>query len=280
VGDEEAYAGRRARQNPASSPGGPDDPHHQSSHAPAGVSRGVQMLVVLVVAVPAAVVGVELGMSTPLASVGRLDTTREPLPSFTVPGPLPTISLGGITPSRIPDQAPASGSPTASVRTPDPDPPPPDLVPLVVDNFDGSPPWYRSENDLGKATQADAFANGPGNGDGVVGAGGLTLVYRDDGWFGSDVMTDVSRYTHLVLRIAGLAGGEQRHFTLSLGGVEKRFADFTLDGGAHPAVTTSYQDIRIPMAANGINARSPGELGMTFWWGGYSTIVIDEIRFE
>ena len=78
----------------------------------------------------------------------------------------------------------------------------------------------------------------------------------------------------------GAAGGEQNHFTLGLGGTTKLFADFTLDGGGRPVVTTSYQDIRIPMAANGINRNSPSQLTMGFWHGGTSTITIDHIAFQ
>jgi hypothetical protein len=44
-------------------------------------------------------------------------------------------------------------------------------------------------------------------------------------------------------------------------------------------LTTSYQDIRIPMAANGINRASPGQLAMGFWYGGNSAITIDSISF-
>ncbi|WP_433445082.1 hypothetical protein [Nonomuraea sp. CA-141351] len=101
----------------------------------------------------------------------------------------------------------------------------------------------------------NCFLNGGGSG--TVSSGALSLRYDNCGWFGSDVNTDLSAYTHLVVRIKGAAGGEQAHFNLSLGGVKKVFGDFTLDGGGHPAITTAYQDIRIPMSANGINRASP-----------------------
>jgi chitodextrinase len=150
---------------------------------------------------------------------------------------------------------------------------------LVVDNFDGSPAYPSANlNDLGKWTGGNCFLNGSGSG--VVGGGALTLQYNNCGWFGSDVATDVSARTYLVVRVKGATGGEQAHFSLSLGGATKTFADFTLDGGAHPVLTTSYQDIRIPMTANGINRAAPGQLAMGFWFGGNSSISIDEIRFE
>lgn len=150
---------------------------------------------------------------------------------------------------------------------------------LVVDNFDGTPAYPSANlNDLGKWTGGNCFLNGSGSG--AVASGALSLQYNNCGWFGSDINTDVSAYTYLVVRVKGASGGEQTHFNVSVGGTTKTFADFTLDGGAHPTITTSYQDIRIPMAANGISRTSPGQFQMGFWLGGNSTISIDEIRFE
>ncbi|NUT44598.1 MAG: fibronectin type III domain-containing protein [Thermoactinospora sp.] len=148
---------------------------------------------------------------------------------------------------------------------------------LVLDNFDGTPA-YPSQNDLGKWTGGNCFLDGGGSG--VVSGGALSLRYNNCGWFGSDVGVDLSSKTHLVIRIKGASGGEQAHFNLGLGGATKVFGDFTLDGGGRPAITTAYQDIRIPMAANGISRNSPSQLAMGFWYGGASTITIDEIRFE
>uniref|UniRef100_UPI00054FF4EE hypothetical protein n=1 Tax=Herbidospora cretacea TaxID=28444 RepID=UPI00054FF4EE len=83
---------------------------------------------------------------------------------------------------------------------------------------------------------------------------------------------DLTSKTHLVIRVRGASGGEQNHFNLGLGGSTKLFADYTLDGGGHPVITTAYQDIRIPMAANGISRNSPSQLAMGFWYGGNSTV--------
>ncbi|WP_203719402.1 fibronectin type III domain-containing protein, partial [Asanoa siamensis] len=148
---------------------------------------------------------------------------------------------------------------------------------LVLDNFDGTPA-YPSTNDLGKWTGGNCFLDGGGSG--VVTGGALSLRYHNCGWFGSDVGVDLSSRTHLVVRVKGAAGGEQNHFNLGLGGATKLFADFTVEGGGHPVITTSYQDIRIPLAANGINRNSPSQLAMGFWYGGNSTISIDHITFQ
>lgn len=279
--DDDGYVGRRrASWHRGSSPKGPDElDFEQDGRRPWGLSRAVQLFVIVVVSLAAAVLGMKLGLSSgdgAGAGTGAGGTHGVAPPSFTLPAVLPSVSVVASGPPG-PQRTPASSSPAATTQVRNP---PPALAPLVVDNFDGSPPWSISENDLGGWTGADRFANGGGNGNGVVGAGGLTLVYRDDGWFGSDVSTDVSTYRYLVLRITGAVGGEQRHFKLALGGVTKLFAEFTLDGGMLPVISTSYQDIRIPMAVNGINTRQPGELELSFWWGGKSTIVIDEIRFE
>jgi len=150
---------------------------------------------------------------------------------------------------------------------------------LVLDNFDGTPAYpSTNQNDLGKWTGGNCFLDGGGSG--LVTGGALSLRYNNCGWFGSDVGVDLNAYTYLVVRIKGAAGGELGHFNLGLGGATKVFADFTLDGGAHPVITTGYQDIRIPMAANGINRNSPSQLAMGFWYGGISTITIDHLTFQ
>jgi chitodextrinase len=170
----------------------------------------------------------------------------------------------------------SAASNTVTVTTDATAPPP---TGLALDNFDGTPAYpSSSQNDLGKWTGANCFLDGGGSG--VVTGGALSLRYNNCGWFGSDVGVDLSAYTYLVVRVKGTAGGEQSHFNLGLGGSTKVFSDFTLDGGAHPVITTSYQDIRIPMTANGINRNSPSQLAMGFWYGGNSTITIDHISFQ
>ncbi|NUT38042.1 MAG: DUF4832 domain-containing protein [Hamadaea sp.] len=170
----------------------------------------------------------------------------------------------------------SAASNTVTVTT-DSAPQPP--VGLVLDNYDGTPAYPSSnQNDLGKWTGGNCFLDGGGSG--VVSGGALSLRYNNCGWFGSDVGVDLSAYTYLVVRIKGAAGGEQNHFNLGLGGSTKLFGDFTLDGGAHPVITTAYQDIKIPMVANGINRNSPSQLAMGFWYGGTSTITIDHVTFQ
>ncbi|MFF5288844.1 DUF4832 domain-containing protein [Paractinoplanes globisporus] len=164
----------------------------------------------------------------------------------------------------------ASAPLTAATATP----PPP--VGLVLDDFDGTPAYpSAAKNDLGKWTGGNCFLNGAGSG--VVSGGALTLQYNNCGWFGSDVNTDLSAYGYLVVRIKG---GNAADFNVSLGGTTKVFGDFVLDGGGHPVLTAAYQDIRIPMAANGISRTSPGQLAMGFWYGGNSTISIESIGYQ
>jgi hypothetical protein len=149
---------------------------------------------------------------------------------------------------------------------------------LALDNFDGTPAYPGAAlNDLGKWTGGNCFLNGGGNG--VASGGALTLQYNNCGWFGSDVNTDLSAYTYLDVRIKGASGGEQSHFNLSLGGTTKVFGDYVLGGGGHPAITTSYQDIKIPLTANGVSRSAPGQLAMGFWYGGNSSISIDSFSF-
>ncbi|WP_433063008.1 DUF4832 domain-containing protein [Dactylosporangium sp. CS-033363] len=171
--------------------------------------------------------------------------------------------------------SPSSNAVTVTVSGPTTPPP----VGLVLDDFDGTPAYpSAAKNDLGRWTGGNCFLNGSGNG--VVAGGALALQYNNCGWFGSDVGQDVSGYTYLVVRIKGATGGEQAHFSLSIGGTTKVFGDFVLDGGGHPAITTAYQDIKIPMAANAINRASPSQLALGFWYGGNSTVTVDSIGFQ
>jgi chitodextrinase len=168
--------------------------------------------------------------------------------------------------------SPASAPLTVSTTAPPP-------VGLVLDDFDGTPTYpTAAQNDLGKWTGGNCFLNGGGSG--VEAAGALSLQYNNCGWFGSDVNTDLSAYTYLVVRIKGASGGEQSHFDINLGGVTKVFGAYTLDGGGHPTITTAYQDIKIPLAANGVNRAAPGQLAMGFWYGAAGTITIDSISFQ
>lgn len=141
---------------------------------------------------------------------------------------------------------------------------------LLLDNFDNAPTWP-SSNDLGKWTGANSFLNNAG----VIDTGALKLEYNNNGWIGSDVTQSITNYTKMIIRIKGNVGGEQSHFHIILGGVEKTLADFSGN-----TITTSYKDIAIDLVANGVNRTTPGQLNMTFWHGSSGTVWIDEIRFE
>lgn len=141
---------------------------------------------------------------------------------------------------------------------------------LLMDDFDNSPGWPGS-NDLGEWAGANSFVNNAG----VIESGALKLQYNNDGWLGTDINQDIGSYSKLVIRIKGVNGGEQGHVQITLGGVTKTLAAFSGD-----TVTTSYKDLEIDLAANGVNRSAPGQMTMTFWHGGSSTVWIDEIRFE
>ncbi|MEO3776091.1 hypothetical protein ABGB16_04380 [Micromonospora sp. B11E3] len=147
--------------------------------------------------------------------------------------------------------------------------------PLLIDDFDGQPGWTggRGRNDLGRTTECEGFARC------AVTGGALVLKYEDNGWFGSYVDHSLTDYTYLVLRIRGERGGEESDIRLTLGGVQSRLASLVLDGD-HRTITTSYQDLRIPLAANRIGRTTPGELQLDFWHDGSSAVHIEEIRFE
>ncbi len=138
---------------------------------------------------------------------------------------------------------------------------------LLDDSFAG----YPGKNKLDKWSNGGSFVNGVG----TVANGQLTLQYNDAGWYGSEIGRDVSQFSHLVVRVKGAAGGEQNHFNMTLGGVTKRFSQWTTT-----AITTSYQDVRVPLVANGVNRTSPGTLNLNFWQGAGGSITIDQIWFE
>ncbi|MEU8082375.1 hypothetical protein AB0B57_01885 [Micromonospora sp. NPDC049101] len=266
----------------------------------------MSLLLVGVVAIVATTLGDDRGSG---------DRAADPLPPV-VPGDGSTVVTGGpggdqsLTPTTVPPtavptpsapvgsaatgSAPAGSAPASPNRAPTnegipkaPADAPNAVAPrpvLVLDDFDGQPAWpSTSRNDLGLWTGAESFSNGGGAG--VVTAGALTLRYANDGWFGSDVTTDLSRYSYLVIRIKGSAGGEQKDFHVRVGPRTTVFADLVLDGGQHPVVTTSYQDIRIPLKANGFNSVQPEEVSMGFWHGdndnddGHGTVLIDSLSF-
>ncbi len=283
-GQNRGYVGRRRA---TSRRGPPEAPELQRWTQVASLSIGrsgvVRLILTIAVAAVAVAVGLELGMTIGAppggdrsgSDRGRAITTPPSAPPLTPP--VPTVSVRDPSAAASPEPSLSDALPLA---TGTPGQQPSEHRPLVLDNFDDSAQWRRSLNDLGEWTGADAFDNGGGNGDGVVCADRLTLVYRNTGYFGSEVETDVSAYHYVVLRVRGVTGGEEHDMKLGLGGVDRLLADFRLDGGRQPVITTAYRDIRIPMAINGINTRNPGALRLSFWWGGTSTVVIDEIRFE
>lgn len=141
---------------------------------------------------------------------------------------------------------------------------------LLLDNFDNSPSWPGS-NDLGKWAGANGFVNNAG----VIDSGALKLQYNNNGWLGSDINQSIGNYSKMVIRLKGVNGGEQNHFQLTIGGVTQTLAALSGD-----TITTSYKDVVIDLVSKGVNRTSPGQLTMSFWHGGSSTIWIDEIRFE
>ncbi|MDQ0656065.1 DUF4832 domain-containing protein [Paenibacillus sp. W2I17] len=141
---------------------------------------------------------------------------------------------------------------------------------LLLDEFNDSMSWPGS-NGISKWTGANGFVNDAG----VIESGALKLQYNNNGWFGSDIKQNIENYSKMVIKIKGAHGGEQNHMQLSIGGVSQTLAAFSGD-----TVTTNFKEVEIDLAAKGIDRSSPGQLTMTFWHGGNSTIWIDEIRFE
>ncbi|WP_413406815.1 DUF4832 domain-containing protein [Paenibacillus amylolyticus] len=141
---------------------------------------------------------------------------------------------------------------------------------LLLDNFDNSQRWPGA-NDLSKWSGANEFVNDAGG----IESGALKLQYNNNGWFGSDINQNIENYSKMVIRMKGANGGEQDHIQLSIGGLTRTLSAFSGD-----TVTTHFKDVEIDLAANGVDLRSPGQLSMSFWHGGNSTIWIDEIRFE
>jgi len=268
--------------------------------------RGAALLVVGGLVVPLAVIGLQL------AGVG--DDKRTTTPDLadrlghlwtdaTTGAPFPTSDpTESLTPQASTAPAatgsPAASSPAAGTTAPQPgatttttQPTPTGTTPpLIVDDFEGysDSDWgwdwgwgsgsgsgwghNRGRNDLGWTTECEAFVSCR------VSGGALALTYDDDGWFGTYVNRNATEYTYLVLRIRGQHGGEEDDIRLTLGGAQRMLSDFTGADGGRLRITTSYRDLRIPLAANGISRTNLGELELDFWHGGASTVYIDEIR--
>jgi hypothetical protein len=141
---------------------------------------------------------------------------------------------------------------------------------LVIDDFDDRWP---SANQLGRWSGANGFVNGGGWGEGA--AGRLVFEYDNDGWFGSGIALDISRYRWLVLRLRGAAGGEERHIGLRLGGVDLPLGRLTGE-----AITTEWRDLRIDLERAGVNRADPAQLELYFWNGGSGRVELGRISLE
>ena len=142
---------------------------------------------------------------------------------------------------------------------------------LMLDDFNDS---NTGINAFGLWTGANGFVNGSGQQ--INGA--LVFDYADDGYFGSSINRSLSSFSTLALRLRGANGGEQNHFHLQLGGVDKAFASLTSS-----AISSSYQTIRIPFSAFGSAFNSGATvdaLRLSFWFGYSGRIEIDSIWFE
>lgn len=252
--------------------------------------RGAALLIVGGLVVPLAIIGLQLAnlgndkrTSTPDIS----DRLEHLWPDATDIAPIPTSDPTElVTPpaSTAPAAARSAGSPASAAGTTAPPPavtttttttqpaPANSAPPLMVDDFDGGWGGHRGRNDLGWDTECEAFASC------TVSGGALVLRYDDDGWFGTYVNRSATEYTYLVLRIRGQQGGEEDDIRLTLGSAQRMLSDFTVADGSRPSVTTTYQDLRIPLTANGIGKANLAELELDFWHGGASTVYIDEIR--
>ncbi|WP_141714108.1 hypothetical protein [Micromonospora inyonensis] len=189
--------------------------------------------------------------------------------------PAPTDAAPSETPEADGGTTPVGPIPTPTAAGAVPPTPRPTAPPILLDDFDGSSGWSdgHGRNDLGKTTECAGFARC------AVTGGALVLRYEDNGWFGSYVDRSLTDYTYLVLRIRGERGGEESDIRLTLGGVGSRLTGLVL-AGDNRTITTGYQDLRIPLAANRFDRATPGELQLDFWYDASSTVHIEEIRFE
>ncbi|MEO3781374.1 hypothetical protein ABGB16_32225 [Micromonospora sp. B11E3] len=170
-----------------------------------------------------------------------------PAPTAAGPSETPRKADGGTTPAGpIPTPTAAGAAPPA---------PQPTAQPILLGNFDGDPGWTdgHGRNDPGKTIECEGLARC------AVTGGALLLRYEANGWFGSYVDRNLTDYTRLVLRIRGERGGEESDIRLTPGGVQSRLTGLTL-AGDNRTITTGYQDLRIPLAANRIDRTTPGEL--------------------
>lgn len=141
---------------------------------------------------------------------------------------------------------------------------------VVVDDFDRAWP---SANDLALWSGGNGFAEGPG-GAGVTVDGALRLRFAGTGWFATDLPADVARYRHLIVRVRGRDGGEERRIGVRLGAVDAPLAEIA-DG----EIGRDYGELRIDLRRVGLG---PGkaQLQLYFWKGGSGQVEIDRIWLE
>ncbi|WP_090617442.1 hypothetical protein [Natrinema salaciae] len=139
---------------------------------------------------------------------------------------------------------------------------------LVLEDFSDWP----GENRLGEYSSAGALENGDGTGERVGDA--LRLAFDDDGWFLSNVRTDLSGYSHLELDVRGDDGGEESEVYVEIDDVEAPLGALTDE-----TIDTAFATVRIDLSAVGVDPSSIQDVWLTFWDAGSGAIEIEEIRF-
>ncbi len=169
-------------------------------------------------------------------------------------------------------------APTPTAYCPSPTPAPTASAALIIDDFSNQTQYNSSHaNDLGLYTDDDASLGGD-----TANAGGqLALTLNASGyWYTvlSGACLNAAGYGTLALKVRGGVGSEKFDISLQDMGVGCATPqDHYLNSASYFTVTTTWQDVSIPLSAFGADLARVGNLVFANFTG--SSLQFDDIRF-
>ncbi|GAB3017282.1 cellulase family glycosylhydrolase [Natronobiforma cellulositropha] len=139
---------------------------------------------------------------------------------------------------------------------------------LVINDYEGDPEWPEA-NKLGNWIGGDGFEANEVTGDAT-----LRFEYDDGGWYGTAVAQDISRYSHLMVRVSGDDGGEEAEVDVAFAGFEgllSEVAEGHIEAGRMSLVSLDLS------GAGESDLEDPGQLRFGFDHGGTGAIEIDAL---
>ncbi|WP_276252462.1 hypothetical protein [Halomontanus rarus] len=137
---------------------------------------------------------------------------------------------------------------------------------ITVNGFESGA--YPGQNELEEWSEHVAFE------DASIADGALRLEYDDGGFLASNVMDDLSEYSHLVLVVRGDDGGEEDDIQLEIGSVEGLLSELTDD-----SIGTEFSPVVVDLEEIGVDRSFVDDVQLNFWQYGSGAVEIEEIAF-